>query len=113
MAYLKTKPKRNRHKMRTATIETRATETARVACRNCDGHGFWTYEDPCTACAGDGSLIETVYAACGHVVDTEDCLNAGCTAGCVSCANEFFVGVETDEPEAGFICADCAMPIAA
>ena len=41
-------------------------------CDNCNGHGFAMWEPTCTACAGEGTTEEFVYADCHCRVEKEE-----------------------------------------
>lgn len=55
----------------------RPTEERQIECRMCSGLGSNMFETICEACAGEGRVMEIVYADCGHLVISDDCLE-GC-----------------------------------
>jgi hypothetical protein len=56
----------------------RSIKEVEVKCPMCSGLGFSSYEDPCSACSGDGRVKELQFD-CGHAVeDLDECRDAGC-----------------------------------
>ena len=82
----------------------RATELAKVDCHPCNGNGFSQFEDPCQNCGGERTVKARVYSDCGHEVESEDCLENGCMAGCAICGTIFVTDQKQDEPETGWDC---------
>lgn len=71
----------------------RAVHEVQVPCDMCDSLGWSMFEDPCTACAGEGRVTITAYRDCGHDVESEDCKDDRCT---------FCRTYECDEPRKPF-----------
>jgi hypothetical protein len=57
----------------------RKIESGEVKCSGCNGVGFNQFESECEGCEGRGHRTELVFAECGHSVESEECINEGCT----------------------------------
>jgi len=86
-------------------MKTREVRGDQVQCSMCAGMKFSQFEDPCENCKGEGYVNALVFVDCGHVVDSNECMDHGCHARCVECGNEFYVG--KDAPEQVFVCGEC------
>jgi RecJ-like exonuclease len=86
-------------------MKTREVRGDQIQCSMCAGLKFSQFEDPCSACGGEGYVNALVFVDCGHVVESSECAEAGCTVRCCECGKEFYVG--KDAPEQEFVCGDC------